>query len=76
VPRGTHLDKFAKPRAVIIPDSLSVTKGLKDGVGLQDLLFHPGGDAGGDGAEVLEDKLGSFRLFKGMPREMLGFSTR
>ena len=40
----------------------SLTEGLEDGVGLEDLLLHPRGDVGGDGAEVLHDVLGRLRL--------------
>lgn len=40
----------------------SLTKGLQDGVGLQDLLFYPSGHAAGDGTQILKDEPGGFRL--------------
>lgn len=39
-----------------------LTERLEDGVGLEDLLLHPGGDVGRDGAQVLQDELGALRL--------------
>lgn len=39
-----------------------ITERLEDGVGLQNLLLHPGVDVAGDRAEVLQDELGGLGL--------------
>lgn len=39
-----------------------LTESLEDGVGLQDLLFHPGAHVASDRAQVLQDELGGLSL--------------
>ena len=55
------VDVFSKPRAVVIPHSLGITKSLQNGIGLQYLLLNPGVFAA-DGRQVLEDQLGALSL--------------
>merc|ERR1712012_1399170 len=60
-------DELSEPGGVVVPDGLGVAPGLKDGVGLDDLVLKGGLSllpltGGADGGEVGNDLLGVFRL--------------
>ena len=67
--RGVEVDtdELSESGGVVVPHSLGVTPGLKDGVGLDDLVLKGGLSLlplsrGADGGEVRDDLLGVLRL--------------